>query len=375
MTPTQIERAAKAVTSELWHYIWTDTTRDVVSAEIAAILTAELSAQPSPSPSSALVSAVKALERLGRHEGACSSLWPGNPCNCGLTEAIAEGRAAMEQPSAEIQPAATVAAQGEVGAIERLEKLLMLHTGVEVERIRSFAEMILEAVATPKPAAEASDHKPFFYALANGEGKPVFEEICCSEAPGELEEYYEEDIENLTVKIVPVYTGAQIEKMKEDVAALRAEVATAHSENEEQARLLGAGGSREAALMARVEALTKEVAAVDKAAQTDHTKPTALIVRNVIEQRDALRARVAELEAGRDEAVHGYGIAMDQVEEMRKERDQARRELEGARGALESLRKYAWHRGQCAFPKVNAPCDCGFAGIDAALSIIVGVWK
>jgi hypothetical protein len=58
--------------------------------------------------------------------------------------------------------------------------------------------------------------KPFFYAVADNEGNPVMDEICCCESPDELAEYFQDRIDDLTVKIVPVYTAPQIEKMRED---------------------------------------------------------------------------------------------------------------------------------------------------------------
>lgn len=72
--------------------------------------------------------------------------------------------------------------------------------------------------------------KPFFYAVADNEGKPVMDEICCCESPDELAEYFQDQIENLTAKVVPVYTGPQIESLRDrlDQANAMIETTTAH---------------------------------------------------------------------------------------------------------------------------------------------------
>ena len=60
--------------------------------------------------------------------------------------------------------------------------------------------------------------KPFFYAVADNAGKPIMDEICCCESPEELVEYFQDQIDDLKAKVVPVYTGPQIERMREDLA-------------------------------------------------------------------------------------------------------------------------------------------------------------
>ena len=61
---------------------------------------------------------------------------------------------------------------------------------------------------------------PFLYALADIEGRPVMSEYCVAEAPSELEECNQDEIDNLTVKIIPVYAGPQIEALRNAAPAL-----------------------------------------------------------------------------------------------------------------------------------------------------------
>lgn len=72
--------------------------------------------------------------------------------------------------------------------------------------------------------------KPFFYAVADNEGKPVMDEICCCESPDELAEYFQDQIEDLKAKVVPVYTGPQIEALREklDQAIAMIDTTAAH---------------------------------------------------------------------------------------------------------------------------------------------------
>jgi hypothetical protein len=57
--------------------------------------------------------------------------------------------------------------------------------------------------------------KPFLYAIADVEGQPVLDEICVAEHPSALE--LGDDAVDKGMKIVPVYTGPQIEAMREEL--------------------------------------------------------------------------------------------------------------------------------------------------------------
>lgn len=83
-----------------------------------------------------------------------------------------------------------------------------------------------DAVAAPVHGRVGCEPKPFLYAVADNEGKAVMDEICCRESPEELEEYFRDQIEDLNVKVVPVYTGPQIETMREQLAQAVAMIET-----------------------------------------------------------------------------------------------------------------------------------------------------
>ena len=91
----------------------------------------------------------------------------------------------------------------------------------EAEKLRDE----LQELKASRAVFPASTDKPFFYAVADSEGRAIMDEICCAEHPQELCDTFWEQIDNLTAKVVPVYSGPQIEKMREEIAALKAKVA------------------------------------------------------------------------------------------------------------------------------------------------------
>jgi hypothetical protein len=68
--------------------------------------------------------------------------------------------------------------------------------------------------AQPADQGDEAAGKPFLWALADIEGRPVVDECCVAESPGLLEECHQDEIDNLAMKIVPVYTGPQIETLR-----------------------------------------------------------------------------------------------------------------------------------------------------------------
>jgi len=64
--------------------------------------------------------------------------------------------------------------------------------------------------------------KPFLYAIADVEGRPVLDEICVAEHPSELE--LGDDAADKGMKIVPVYTGPQIEAMRGELNVRKGEL-------------------------------------------------------------------------------------------------------------------------------------------------------
>lgn len=73
--------------------------------------------------------------------------------------------------------------------------------------------------------------KPFFYAVSDNEGNAVFDEICIARSPEELADSFVNQIEDCEVKIVPVYTGPQIEAMREKIEELQKEIAKLKARN------------------------------------------------------------------------------------------------------------------------------------------------
>ena len=74
-------------------------------------------------------------------------------------------------------------------------------------------DVIFKKIDTAKSAP--ASHKPFFYALADNEGRPVMDEGCVNTDAEELTSQHQSAIDDLLVKVVPVYTGPQIEAMRE----------------------------------------------------------------------------------------------------------------------------------------------------------------